>query len=181
VRGGCGGLAEPDGIGADEPVLEDIIAVATAWESTSGVGEWPAVPGGAGTRAVGLDADLDGVIAEDRLGTGRIADAELVGESREHAVCGEQAIVVGACASYGVAGVVIDGELDTKREAGWEAACANVPLEGRIGARFPRAAFVPDGTGRWCRRISRGGQGVGRREHEGCKTRWWVVGNSDAG
>jgi hypothetical protein len=180
VRGG-GWLAELDGIGADEPVLEDIVAVAAARECARWVGEWPAVASSTGARAVGFDADLDGVVAGDRLGIGRIADAELIGESSEHAVCGEVAAVVGACASYGVVRVTIDGELDTKRQAGWEAACANVPLKGWIGARFPGAALVPNGTGRWCGRIGRGGQGVGRREHEGCKSRWWVVGNCGAG
>jgi hypothetical protein len=181
VRGGGGRLAELDGSRADEPVLEDIVAVAAARERACGVGERAAAASGAGAGTIGLDADLDDVIAGDRLGAGRIADAELIGESPQCAVCGEDAVVVGASASYGVAGVIIDGELHTKRKAGWEAARADIPLERWIGTRLPGAALVPNGTGRWCCRIGRGGQGVGRREHEGCKPRWWVVGSGNAG
>ena len=134
MRGGSGRLAELDGILADEPVLEDIVAIAAAWERACGVSEWSTVAG-----------------------------------------------VVGACAPDGVTGVIIDGELDTKRQAGWEAVCADVPLEGGIGARLPGTALVPHGTGRRRCRIGRGGQGAGRREHEGCKPRWWVVGSGNAG
>jgi hypothetical protein len=181
VRRGGGWVAELDGIVADEPVLEDIVAVAAAGERARGVGEWASVASGAGARPVGFDAYLDDVIAGDRLGAGRIADAELIGEPCEHAVCGEVAVIVGTCASDGVAGVIVNGELDTKREAGWEAVCADVPLERGIGARLTQTAFVPNGTGRWHCRIGRGGEGVGRREHEGCKPRWWVVGNGNTG
>lgn len=181
MRGGSGRLAELDGILADEPVFEDIVAIAAAWEGACGVGEWSTVASGAGARAIGLDADLDDMIAGDRLGTGWIADAELIGEPSERTVCGEVAGVVGACAPDGVTGVIIDGELDTKRQAGWEAVCADVPLEGGIGARLPGTALVPHGTGRRRCRIGRGGQGAGRREHEGCKPRWWVVGSGNAG
>jgi hypothetical protein len=77
--------------------------------------------------------------------------------------------------------VIVDGELDAERQAGWKAVGAHVPLERGIWTRFPFAGVVPNGTARWRGRISRGGQGVSRREHEGCKPSRWIVGNSTTG
>jgi hypothetical protein len=49
------------------------------------------------------------------LGWGGIADAELIREAREGTVRGEGAGVVGASAPDGIAGVIVDGELDAER------------------------------------------------------------------
>jgi hypothetical protein len=121
------------------------------------------------------------VIARHGLGRGGITDAKLIREAREGTVRGEGAVVVGAGAADGVAGVIVDRELDAERQAGWKAVGVHVPLERGIWTRFPFAGVVPNGTARWRGRISRGGQGVSRREHEGCKPSRWVVGHSTTG
>jgi hypothetical protein len=58
----------------------------------------------------------------------------------------------------------------------------DIPLEDRTGSRFHGSDTVPHGAGGGRRRrIARGGEGIGWREQDRCKTWRWIVGNGIAG
>lgn len=175
-------IADLDWIGAGEPILEDTVSIAAAWERPRRVGQRAAGARGTGARAVALDADRDRVVAGDWLGHCRLADAELIGKSCERAVRRESAVLIRVRAPNGIVGAIIDRELDAKCPMWREPMRADIPLKDRTGSRFPGSDTIPDGTGRGGRRrVARGGEGIGWREHDRCKAWRWVVGTSIAG